>query len=120
MKELNLDKPSEHLDYKLVPAVIDGVEGWNVDLLRAPFSDVTIRFDNVKINGEDENISFSFNVVDTEDPSVYNIDNTELQAFAGEVLGDILEAAIETGSLQKKDTHDGHQPTADDSTESTD
>ena len=81
MKTLDLDKPSENIDYKLVPTVVDGKDAWNVDLLRSPFGDVTIRF---------------------------------------EVLGDILDAAIDTGSLYKKDTHDGHQPTADDSTESTD
>tara|TARA_B100000497_G_scaffold111803_1_gene132148 strand:- start:252 stop:614 length:363 start_codon:yes stop_codon:yes gene_type:complete len=120
MKELDLDKPSENLDYKLVPVVIDGIEGWNVDLLRSPYNEVTIRYNNVRINGDEQNISFDFDVVDTDDPTVYNIDNINLQGFVGEVLGDILEAAIETGSLQKKDSNDGHQSTADDSTESTD
>jgi len=120
MKELDLDKPSENLDYKLVPVIVEGVDGWNVDLLRAPYDDVTIRYNNVRINGEENNISFSFDVVDTDEPSVYNIDNVDLQEFASEVLGDILEAAIETGSIHKKDSNDGHQSTADDSTESTD
>ena len=120
MKELDLDKPSENLDYKLVPVVIDGIEGWNVDLLRSPYNEVTIRYNNVRINGDEQNISFDFDVVDTDDPTVYNIDNINLQGFVGEVLGDILEAAIETGSLQKKDSNDGHQSTADDSPESTD
>lgn len=120
MKPLDLDKPSENIDYKLVPAVVDGKDAWNVDLLRDPFVDVTIRFENVRVNGDEQNISFDFDVVDTEDPTVYNVDNVNLQTFVGEVLGDILEAAIETGSIHKKDSNDGHQPTADDSTESTD
>tara|TARA_B110000285_G_C15135541_1_gene626591 strand:+ start:3870 stop:4232 length:363 start_codon:yes stop_codon:yes gene_type:complete len=120
MKTLDLDKPSENIDYKLVPTVVDGKDAWNVDLLRSPFGDVTIRFENVRINGEEQNISFSFEVVDTDDTSVYNSDHVALQEFASEVLGDILDAAIDTGSLFKKDTNDGHQPTADDSTESTD
>ena len=120
MKPLDLDKPSENIDYKLVPAVVDGKDAWNVDLLRDPFVDVTIRFENVRVNGDEQNISFDFDVVDTEDPTVYNVDNVNLQRFVGEVLGDILEAAIETGSIHKKDSNDGHQPTADDSTESTD
>jgi len=120
MKELDLDKPSENLDYKLVPVVAEGVDGWNVDLLRAPYNDVTIRYNNVRINGDEQNITFNFDVVDTEDPTVYNVDNVNLQGFVGEVLGDILEAAIETGSIKKKDSNDGHQSTTDDSTESTD
>tara|TARA_R110000796_G_scaffold92968_1_gene197337 strand:+ start:1081 stop:1443 length:363 start_codon:yes stop_codon:yes gene_type:complete len=120
MKDLNLDKPSENLDYKLVPVVIDGKDAWNVDLLRAPYEDVTICFENVRVNGEEKNISFAFKVVDTDEPSVYNRDNVALQEFASEVLGDILDAAIDSGSLYKKDSNDGHQSTADDSTESTD
>lgn len=120
MKELDLDKPSENLDYKLEPAVVDGSDAWNVKLLRSPFDDVTIRYDNVRINGEDNSITFSFEVVDTEESNVYNVDNVDLQTFVGEVLGDILESAIETGSIQKKDSNDGHQSTTDDSTESTD
>jgi hypothetical protein len=120
MKELDLDKPSENLDYKLVPVVAEGIDGWNVDLLRAPYNDVTIRYNNVRINGDEQNITFDFDVVDTEDSTVYNVDNVDLQTFVGEVLGDILESAIETGSIHKKDSNDGHQSTADDSTESTD
>ena len=120
MSDLNLDKPSEHIDYTLEPAVVDGSDTWNVNLKREPYEDVTIRFNNVRINGEEQSISFTFDVVDTQDPGVYNTDNTQLQGFAGEVLGDILESAIETGSLQKKDSNDGHQSTADDSPKSTD
>jgi len=120
MKELNLDKPSENLDYKLEPVVVDGDDTWNVNLLRAPYENVTIRYNNVRINGKEESINFTFDVVDTDDSNVYNIDNIALQGFAGEVLGDILDSAIETGSLHKKDSNDGHQPTADNSSESTD
>jgi hypothetical protein len=120
MKPLDLDKPSENLDYKLIPAVVDGTDAWNVNLLRAPYENVTIRYNNVRIDGENQSISFSFDVVDTGEETVYNSDHVALQEFAGEVLGDILDAAIESGSLQKKDSNDGHQSTADDSTESTD
>ena len=120
MKELNLDKPSEHLDYKLVPVVVEGIDGWNVDLLRAPYEDVTIRFNNVRVNGDEQNITFNFDVVDTDEPNVYNIDNNDLQGFVGEVLTDILESAIETGSVDIKDSNDGNQSGTNDSTESSD
>lgn len=120
MKDLNLDKPSEHLDYKLEPVVVGGNDAWNVNLLRAPYNDVTIRYDNVKLDGELGQISFNFDVIDTPDSNVYNIENTGLQQFAADVLEDILEAAIETRSLQTKESNDGDQPTADDFTESAD
>ena len=120
MKELNLDKPSENIDYTLEPAIVEGADTWNVNLKRAPYDNITIRYNNVRIDGEKQSISFTFDVVDTQDPIVYNTDNTQLQSFAGEVLGDILDSAIQTGSLQKKDSNDGHQSTADDSPKSTD
>ena len=50
MKDLNLDKPSEFLDYKLEPVVVDGTDAWNVNLLRSPFNSTTIRYNNVRID----------------------------------------------------------------------
>jgi hypothetical protein len=112
MSELNLDKPSEFLDYKLEPVVVENKDAWNVNLLRAPYEHVTIRYDNVKIDADNAQITFNFDVIDTPDTSVYNTENTGLQQFAAEVLQDILDAAVKT--------YDGNKSTTDDSTESTD
>ena len=112
MSELNLDKPSEFLDYKLEPVVVDNKDAWNVNLLREPYEDVTIRYNNVKIDADNAQITFNFDVIDTPDTSVYNIENTGLQQFAAEVLQDILDAAV--------NTYDRNKSTTDDSTESTD
>ena len=112
MKDLNLDKPSEFIDYKLEPVVVDGVDAWNVNLLRQPYNDVTIRYNNVKVDADNAQITFNFDVIDTEDTSVYNIENTGLQQFAADVLEDILEASIKT--------YDRNKSTTDDSTESAD
>ena len=112
MSELNLDKPSEFLDYKLEPVVVENKDAWNVNLLRAPYENVTIRYNNVKIDADNAQITFNFDVIDTPDTSVYNIENTGLQQFAAEVLQDILDAAV--------NTYDRNKSTTDDSTESTD
>jgi hypothetical protein len=112
MSELNLDKPSEFLDYKLEPVVVENKDAWNVNLLREPYEDVTIRYNNVKIDADNAQITFNFDVIDTPDTSVYNIENTGLQQFAAEVLQDILDAAV--------NTYDRNKSTTDDSTESTD
>ncbi len=121
MKDLDLDKPSENLDYKLVPAIgEDNSDLWNVELLRAPWENTTIRYNNVRIDGEKGQISYNFDVISTENIE-YNVENITLQGFASEVLGDILDVAITEGYLQKtEDSNDGNQSTADDSTESTD
>ena len=122
MKDLNLDKPSEFLDYSLEPVVVDGTDAWNVNLLRSPYNNTVIRYNNVKVDGEQGRITFNFDVIDTPDSSVYNIDNVELQNFVGEILEDILEAAIDArkASLNTEDSNDGNQSTTHDSTESTD
>jgi hypothetical protein len=112
LKDLDLDKPSEFIDYKLEPVVVDGKDAWNVNLMRAPYNDVTVRYNNVTIDGQEGVIKFNFDVIDTPDSKVYNIENTGLQQFAAEVLEDILEASIKT--------YDGNKSTTDDSTESTD
>lgn len=112
MKDLDLDKPSEFIDYRLEPVVVDGKDAWNVNLMRAPYNDVTVRYNNVTIDGQEGVIKFNFDVIDTPDAKVYNIENTGLQQFAADVLEDILEASIKT--------YDRNQSTTDDSTESTD
>ena len=112
MKELNLDKPCEFIDYKLEPVVVDGKDAWNVNLMRAPYNDVTVRYNNVTIDGQEGVIKFNFDVIDTPDAKVYNIENTGLQQFAADVLEDILEASIKT--------YERNKSTTDDSTESTD
>ena len=116
MKDLDFDKPNEHIDYKLIPAVSDdGTEEWHCEFLRAPFNDHTVRFGNIKYDGEEQSLKFNFEVVD----GVLTHENTDLQQFATDVLQDILVAAYSDGSLKTKESN-GNQSGTDDSTESTD
>lgn len=115
MSELNLDKPSEHLDYELISAYDStGKEFWNVSFLRSPYEDVTIRYNNVQVDGKEGMLRFNFEIIESENPE-NTLENLEMQKFAADVLQDILEAAINT-----REENDGNQSTADDSTESTD
>lgn len=115
MKELNLDKPSEHLDYELISAYdTEGNEFWNVSFLRSPYEDVTIRYNNVQVDGKEGVLRFNFDIIESENPE-NTLENLEMQKFAADVLQDILEAAITT-----REENDGNQSTADDSTEPTD
>lgn len=119
MKDLDLDKPNEHIDYQLVPSFEGESQTWDVKILRAPFEGSVIRFENIALNGETQELNFNFHVIETLDESVANTDNVELQVFAGDVLQDILVAAINDGSLKTKE-NDGNQSTTDDSTQSAD
>lgn len=117
MRELDLDKPCEDIDYQLVPVFVDDVQTWQVRLLRAPFDAVTIRYRNVEIDGKKEQLNFNFEVVEGD----RTVDDVELQEFAADVLEDIIEKAIKEGWLgTREQDDDGNQSTADDSTESAD
>jgi hypothetical protein len=118
---LDLDKPSENLDYTLEAVSIKGSPMWNVSLMRSPYENVTIRYRNVTIDESSESIKFNFDVIDTPDKSVYNTDNIELQSFAADILQDILAEAVHNKSIRTVEGNDdGDKPTTDDSTESTD
>jgi hypothetical protein len=85
-----------------------------VSFLRNPFEDVTIRYNNVQLDGKEGTLRFNFDIIESENPE-NTLENLEMQKFAADVLQDILEAAITT-----REENDGNQSTADDSTESTD
>lgn len=120
MKELDLDKPCENLDYMLSPVFDEkGTQVWNVNLLRAPYDNVTIRYNNVAVDGERGAMTFNFEIIEGESEEM-SLENKLLQEFAGDVLGDILDAAIRNKTLTAQERDDGNQSTADDSTESTD
>ena len=116
MKDLNLDKPNEGIDYDLEAVSHSGENMWHVNIYRAPYNNVSIRYRNVQINEEMGGINFNFDIVDTPDESVYNVENVELQSFAADVLQDIIERL----ASKSEGSNDGNQSTTDDSTESTD
>ena len=120
MSELNLDKPSEHLDYELISAYdTQGNEFWNVSFLRSPYEDVTIRYNNVQLDGTGGMLKFNFDVLENKNPE-NTLDNLDMQKFAAEVLQDILASAIEDKTIKSREVNDRDQSTANDSTESTD
>lgn len=110
-KELDIDKPNEGIDYDLEAVSHGGDAMWNVNIHRAPYNNVTIRYRNVVINQEAGGINFNFDVVDTPDESVYNVENVELQGFAADILQDIIERL----SSKSEGSNDGNQSSTDDS-----
>lgn len=69
MRELDIDKPNEGIDYDLEAVSHGGDAMWNVNIYRAPYNDVTIRYRNVVIDEEVGGINFNFDVIDTPDES---------------------------------------------------
>src|SRR6056300_1565732 len=101
MRKLDLDKLSEHIDYKLIPTEIEGSQHWDVFILRAPFDGTTIRYGNISFDGATQEIKFNFDVVTATDPDILSdgVNNVELQELAADILTDILEAAVKEGTM---------------------
>ena len=119
--DLDLDSPSENLDYTLEALSVKGSPMWNVSLMRSPYENVTIRYRNVTIDESSESIRFNFDVIDTPDESVYNTDNIELQVLQQMCYRIFLRRLVYNKGIQSVEGNDdGDQPTTDDSTESTD
>lgn len=116
MRELDIDKPNEGIDYDLEAVSHGGDAMWNVNIHRSPYNNVIIRYRNVEVNEDIGGLNFNFDVIDTPNESVYNVENVELQSFAGEILQDIIERL----ASKSEGSNDRDQLTTDDSAESTD
>lgn len=99
-----MKQPVENEDYQLVP-VADDPDGWEVRLLTGPFPETIIRYGNVRLDGQDTEddvqIRFGFAVISTPESDLTS-ENTDLQAFAGDVLHAIICQGLEDGTLMTK------------------
>lgn len=97
MKTLDLNKPSEGLDYELIPVeYVDNEAAWDVRILRGQFTETVIRYGTIKVDGEKDYLSFDFRVVESPESGLSS-DDVPLQEFAGDVLFDILERGMTEG-----------------------
>lgn len=97
MKTLDLNKPSEGLDYELIPVeYVDNEAAWDVRILRGQFTETVIRYGTIKVDGEKDYLSFDFRVVESPESGLSS-DHVPLQEFAGDVLFDILERGMTEG-----------------------
>lgn len=86
----------ENEDYELIPGTSDdNIDEWNVRFLSGDFVESVIRYGKVTINGEEEEMtmSFDFDVVSSPIPDLSE-NVVELQEFAGDVLISIIENSI--------------------------
>lgn len=97
------NKVSEDVHYSLVPVEEShNSQAWSVRLLEGPHPETVVRLGNIAFNPDDDCLNFSFMIESSPDGDLTE-DNPELQEFVGEVLEDILEKAIEDGSLETRE-----------------
>ena len=103
MKTLDLNKPSEGLDYELIPVeYVDNEAAWDVRILRGQFTETVIRYGTIKVDGEKDYLSFDFRVVESPEEELSS-DSVPLQEYAGDVLFDILERGMTEGWVYGQD-----------------
>lgn len=98
-----VNKVSEDVHYSLVPVEEShNSQAWSVRLLEGPHPETVVRLGNIAFDPDGDCLNFNFMIESSPDPDLSE-DDTELQEFVGEVLEDILEKAIEDGSLETRE-----------------
>jgi len=92
----------ENEDYAMVPAKVDSDQTWDIRILKGDFIETVFRYGAVRIDGENEQITFDFEVISSPDKEVDET-NEELQQIAGEILKDVIDNSIEDGSIEMSD-----------------
>tara|TARA_R110000772_G_scaffold125669_1_gene232506 strand:- start:367 stop:684 length:318 start_codon:yes stop_codon:yes gene_type:complete len=89
----------EGIDYTIVP--VEGSEaGWDVRILTGEYVETTMRFGNIRIDGEGEEPDMSFNFKVTYSPiEDLTSEDEDLQRYAGDVLLSVISRAIKENAL---------------------
>ena len=101
---INLDKLSEGVDYKLIPAP-DNEQAWNIRVLTGPYVETVVQFGAISINGPEEAINFNFTIIESPNDSL-TVEDKQFQEFCGSVLHDVIEMAISKDELIMKDKNE--------------
>jgi hypothetical protein len=121
MRDIDIEKMSEGIDYELIPADADNEQAWDIRVLRGDFVETVLRYGNVSFDGAEKCLKFNFFVISSPDPDLQTTD-IDLQNTAADILEDVLEKSYHNGTLQTAEMDDtyGDKFRTDDSTESTD
>ncbi|MAI05356.1 MAG: hypothetical protein CMA07_06555 [Euryarchaeota archaeon] len=121
MRDIDIDKISEGIDYELVPANADNEQAWDVRILTGDFVESVIRYGNVSFDGAEKCLKFNFRIMSSPDPEL-STDFVPLQEHAADILEDILERSYAQGTLTTAEMDDtyGDKFRTNDSAESTD
>ena len=121
MRDINVDKISEGIDYELIPAEADNEQAWDLRILTGDFVETVIRYGNVSFDGAEKCLKFNFRIMSSPDPEL-STTFVPLQEHAADILEDILERSYAQGTLTTAEMDDtyGDKFRTNDSSESTD
>ena len=67
MRDIDIDKISEGIDYELIPAAVDNEQAWDVRFLRGDYVETVIRYGNVAFDGKEKCLKFNFKIITSPD-----------------------------------------------------
>lgn len=90
----------EGKDYELVPVEDEkgNQQAWHVRILEGDFVETIVSLGNIAFDGENDCLKFNFMIQSSPDPDLTE-ENLDLQENMADILEDILEVAIEDGSV---------------------
>ena len=80
----------ENVDYQMIPSAVDETH-WNIRILKGEFVETVIAFNKIQLDGKDDRLKFSFDILFTPDPDL-TTENTGLQLHAGSILYNLIES----------------------------
>jgi hypothetical protein len=100
---------TENVDFQLIPSdESQNEQSWNIRVLKGDFVETVIVFGNIGYNGEDDLITFNFDVVSSPIDELTAFDE-DLQSLAGDILASVMQTAVEEKSLVAVDKETGEQ-----------
>jgi hypothetical protein len=119
LKQIDINKVSEGVDYELIPVAVDNEQAWDIRILRGDFPETVLRYGKIKFDGIRECLTYNFTVISSPDDELTS-DNIDLQELSGDILEDILERAHSEGWMVLGEDDSGNKSGTDDIEESTD
>lgn len=99
---IDLAKPLDQVDYKVIPLVdIPDEDAWQVELLRGEYKGKKMVFTSIEYDGKKQTIRFLFDVINADDTP--EILTPELEDYGFAILHDIIKKGIADGSVVLND-----------------
>lgn len=112
---IDLKRLSEDIHYQLIPQEGGNQPGWDVRILET-FPETVIRFGNVEIDGEAEQLKYSMDIISSPDADL-TLDDLTLQEFCGRILSSIIEDSLAHDEIVMTDKNTGEVMASDENME---
>lgn len=95
---INLNKPLEDVDYKVIPIdIIPDENAWQVELLAGEHKDKKLVFTKIEYDGDKQTLRFMLDVVDADNN--FEKASPALEDYSFLILQDIIKNGIADGSI---------------------